>query len=217
MKKIGKNEKGFTLPELMMAVAIVIIITSLSIFNLMAELPSYRLRSTANKIAATLQYLKIRAVTTNRIAWLEVNYAGSDHYFTGFVDMDNFGTADAPGEFDATRLDFPDDVGGVECFELPPNISFGFPDGFSSGTGPDGSAFPGAGNFISTYNDGGTGSNGYIGYRPTGVPVLDPTDNETPNNPMVIYLTNTLNEGYAVSVLLTGRVRVWKWSSGRWI
>jgi hypothetical protein len=35
---------------------------------------------------------------------------------------------------------------------------------------------------------------------------------------MVIYLTNTLNEGYAVSVQITGRVRVWKWSdSGGWI
>jgi len=218
MKRNIRDEKGFTLMELMMVVSITIIITSLSIYNLLAKLPSYRLRSTANEIAATLQYLKIRAVTTNRVAWLEVNYSDADNnFFTGFVDLDDFGTANVPGEYDATNLDFPDQVGSVDCFLLPKTITFGFPSDFTSGNGPDNSAFPGAGNFITTYADGGTSTSGYIGYRPTGVPVIDPVDNETPNLPMVIYLTNTIDEGYAVSVLITGRVKVFKWSGGRWI
>jgi len=218
MKNILHREKGFTLVELMMVITIVMIITSLSIYNLLGELPSYRLRSTANKMAGTLQYLKIRAVTINRIAWLDVNYAATDnHYFTGFVDEDGSGTASA-AEYDASRLDLPDDVGGVDCFKLPPTISYGFPAGFTSGTGPDGSPFPGAGNFITTYSAGGSADGGYLGYRPTGVPVINPSANMTPTTPMVIYLTNTLDEGYAVSVQITGRVRVWKWStSGGWI
>ena len=218
MKRISRGENGFTLVELMMVISIVLIITSLSIYNLLGELPSYRLRSTASKMAATLQYLKIRAVTTNRITWLDVNYATTDnHYFTGFVDEDGSGTASS-AEYDAAGLDLPDDVGGVDCHKLPPTISFGFPAGFSSGTGPDGSPFPGSGNFISTYGAGGSADGGYIGYRPTGVPVINPSANMTPGSAMVIYLTNTLDEGYAVSVQITGRVRVWKWStSGGWI
>ena len=217
MKRIAQNNKGFTLVELMMVVSIVLVITSLSIYNLLGELPSYRLRSTAYKVSATLQYLKIRAVTTNRIAWFEANYGTADnHYYTGFVDEDGSGTASS-SEYDASRLDLPDNVSGVDCFKLPPTISFGFPAGFTSGTGPDGSAFPGAGNFISTYNAGGSADGGYIGYRPTAVPVINPSANATPGTAMVVYLTNILNEGYAVSVQITGRVRVWKWSSGGWI
>ena len=219
MKMIQRAEKGFTLVELMMAVAITLILTSLVVFNLLGELPSYRLRSTANKLAATLQYLKIRAVTTNRITWLEVNYGTTgSHYFTGFVDEDGSGTADA-SEYEATALDFPEAVGSNPCFKLPPNINFGFPAGFSSGTGPDNSPFPGGGNFITTYSAGGSSSGGFIGYRPTGVPVINPSANMTPTTPMVIYLKNTLDEGYAVSVQITGRVRVWKWSpsGGGWI
>ncbi|MBN2719934.1 MAG: prepilin-type N-terminal cleavage/methylation domain-containing protein [Proteobacteria bacterium] len=221
MKMIPRTEKGFTLVELMMAVAITLILTSLVVFNLLGELPSYRLRSTANKLAATLQYQKIRAVTTNRIAWLEVNYGTpGSHYYTGFVDEDISGTADA-AEYEATGLNFPDIVGSKPCFKLPPNISFGFPEGFSSGTGPDGSPFPGGGNFITTYDAGGSSSGGFIGYRPTGVPVINPSANPHPTSPvpMVIYLTNILGEGYAVSVQITGRVRVWKWSpsGGGWI
>lgn len=218
MNQKVRKEKGFTLVELMMAVSIVLIITSLSIYNLLGELPSYRLRSTANKIAATLQYLKIRAVTTNRIAWLEVNYGTSgDHYFTGYVDTDGSGGTPAISEVAPTNLDPPDVVDSVPCFELPSTISFGFPDGFASGTGPDDSVFPGAGNFITTWNAGGTGNGGYIGYRPTGVPVINPGANQTAQTSTVIYLTNILGEGYAVSILMTGRVRVWKWSKGGWI
>ena len=218
MKGIRHNENGFTLVELMMVVSILLLITSLSIYNLMGELPSYRLRSTANKLAATIQYLKIRAVTTNRIAWLEVNYGTTDnHYFTGYVD-DPPGGAITSAEYENSKLDFPDIVSTVPCFKLPPTISFGFPAGFSSGIGPDGSAFPGTGNFITTYDAGGSSDGGFIGYRPTAVPVINPTANATPGTAMGIYLTNTLNEGYAVSVQITGRVRVWKWStSGGWI
>ena len=214
MNRVPANEKGFTLIELMMAVSITLLLTSIGIYNLLGELPSYRLRSTANRVAATVQYLKIRAVTTNRIAWLDINYTTPDnHYFTGFVDADGSGTGSA-SEYADARLDLPDTVGSVPCSKLPPTVSFGFPDGYTSGTGPDGTAFPGAGNFINT--PGGYSGGGYFGYRPTGVPVVNPSANMTAVTPGVIYLRNTLGEGYAVSIQITGRVRVWRWSSGVW-
>jgi len=210
----GKNENGFTLVELMLAISITLILTSLTVYNLLGDLPKYRLRSSANKVAATLQYLKIRAVTTNRITWMDVNYATADnHYFTGFVDEDGSGSASA-AEYTASKLDFPDTVGSTPCFKLPPTIDFGFPAGYSGGAGPDGTAFPGAGNFINT--PGGYSGGGYFGYRPTGVPVVNPASNNTATTPGVIYLTNNLGQGFAVSIQITGRVRVWRWSSGAW-
>ncbi len=220
--RLSKGEKGFTLVELMMAVTITIIITSLTVYNLLGELPKYRLRSSAHKVAATLQYLKIRAVTTNRLAWLDVNYDTADnHYFTGFVDEAPYNTADNPADYDAARLDFPDTIGSIPGFKLPPTISFGFPDGFSSGPGPEiGTTYPGAGNFITTHNIGTYGppgtNGGYFGYRPTGVPVTNLQSNMTATNIAVIYLTNTLGQGYAVSVQITGRVKVHRWSDGVW-
>ena len=211
--RFSKSEKGFTLLELMIAVSITLIITSMAVYNLLGDLPKYRLRASANKVAATLQYIKIRAVTTNRISWVDVNYATTDsHYFTGFVDDDGSGTASA-AEYTNTNLDFPDTVSSTPCFKLPATVSFGFPDGYTSGTGPDGSAFPGSGNFINT--PGGYGNGGYFGYRPTGVPIVNPVA-MSPSTAGVIYLKNNLGEGYAVSIQITGRVKVFRWSNGAW-
>lgn len=215
-----RGEKGFTLVELMMAVAITILLTSIAVYNLLGDLPKYRLRSSANKVAATLQYLKIRAVTTNRLAWIDVNYdTPNSNYYTGFVDNAPYNQADNPADYDDSRLDFTDTVGGVPCFKLPPNISFGFPTGYTSGPGPDNTAFPGSGKYITTQGIGSypTGTNGgYLGYRPTGVPVINLQASMTAPTPTVIYLTNTLGEGYAVSVQITGRVKVYRWSNGEW-
>lgn len=218
--RMNRGEKGFTLVELMLAVSITLIITSLAVYNLLGDLPKYRLRSSANMVASTLQYLKIRAVATNKITWLDVNYDTEDnHYFTGFVDEAPYNAADNPADYDASRLDLPDTVGSIPCFKLPPTVSFGFPTGFTSGTGPDGTAFPGSGKFITTEGIGtySTGTKGgYFGYRSTGVPVINLQSNMTAPTPSVIYLTNTLGQGYAVSVQITGRVKVWRWSNGVW-
>jgi len=218
--RMNKGEKGFTLVELMLTVSISLIVTSLAVYNLLGELPKYRLRSSANKVAATLQYLKIRAVTTNRFAWIDVNYDTDDsHFFTGFVDEEPYTAADNPADYTASRLDLPDIVGSVPCFKLPKTVSFGFPDGYTSGAGPDLTTFPGAGKFITTQGEGayGTGTKGgYFGYRPTGVPVYRLDVPVTASSPTVIYLRNILGHGYAVSVQITGRVKVYRWSNGVW-
>lgn len=219
MSRFSKKEQGFTLVELMIAVSITLLLTSIAIYNLLGDLPKYRLRSTANRIAATVQYIKLRAVTTNKIAWMDVNYGTTgNHYFTGFVDEDGSGTGSA-AEYDLARLDLPDEVSGTKCFKLPGNITFGFPDGYAPAdtqSGPD-QTTPGAGNFITT-NTVDTGySGGYVGYRPTGVPVIDPTGNLTAPSPVAIFIKNNLGGGYAVSIQITGRVKVWKWTNGEWL
>lgn len=219
MSRFRKREQGFTLVELMMAVSITLLITSIAVYNLLGDLPKYRLRASANRIAATIQYVKLRAVSTNKIAWIDVNYGTTgSHYFTGFVDEDGSGTGSA-AEYALSKLDLPDDCSGTQCFKLPGNITFGFPNGYSpaaSNSGPD-STTPGTGNFITT-NTIDTGySGGYVGYRPTGVPVINPAANMTAPTPIAIFLRNNLGGGYAISIQITGRVKVWKWTNGEWL
>ena len=105
MNRFSKKEQGFTLIELMMAVTITLLLTSIAVYNILGDLPKYRLRSTANRIASTVQYIKLRAVTTNKIAWIDVNYGTTgSHYFTGFVDEDGSGSGSS-AEYDLARLD----------------------------------------------------------------------------------------------------------------
>jgi prepilin-type N-terminal cleavage/methylation domain-containing protein len=209
MKIRMRDEKGLTLMELMMVVTIMGIIASVGVYNLLRDLPSYRLRQTAHRLAGTIQYLKVRAVTTNHITWLKVDYSGADHYFTGFVDDPPGGTT-TTAEYNNSKLDLPDTVSGNPVLKLPPTVSFGFPTGFSGGTGPDATAFPGSGNFINLTDK-------HFGFRPTGVPCQEFANPKTATIPTVIYLTNTKGEGFAVSTQITGRVRVYQWNGSQWI
>jgi len=224
MRIITRDERGITVIELMMVVTIMAILLSIGVYNLLGDLPSYRLRQTASKIAGAVQFMKIRSVATNRIGWLDVNYNTADsNYFTVFIDEDGSGTASA-SEYDLATLDYPDNVGGVPCFVLPDGVSFGFGAGYVSGSpGPDGVSFPGAGNYINTPDPtggysgpGGDSKGGYLGYRPTGVPVHQPGDNLSASSISVIYLTNIKDEAFAVSVQITGRVKILRWNGSVW-
>lgn len=197
---------GFTLVELMLVVAIMMIVLAVSAYVFLDNIPTMRLRGAADQLASTLQFMKVRAVATNRHSWLYFDQ--TDNFYTGFVDEAGFGTIDT-GEYSLSGLDMPDDNGGVPGFYLPPTVTFGFPAGYDgSGAGPDG-LIPGAGNFVTTVDN-------YLGFRSTAIPVINFTTNATPAQPSVIFLRNTRGDGYAVSVHITGRVKIFKWYGGVW-
>jgi len=206
MIRIIARDKGFTLVELMLTVAILMVVLAISSYVFLENIPTMRLRGAADQLASTLQYMKVRAVATNRHAW--IYFDQSDNFYTGFVDEANFGTVDS-GEYELSALDMPDDNGGVPGFNLPPSVSYGFPAGYNGGSaGPDG-LVPGAGNFVSTVDN-------YLGFRSTAIPVINFTTNAVPAQPSVIFLKNNRDEGYAISVHITGRVKIFKWYGGAW-
>ncbi len=204
------GEKGVTLIELMLVVVIIGIILSVGTYNFLQELPTYRLRGAANKIGASVQYIKMRAITTNRNGWFVVDT--TNDFFTGFVDDDADSAVDAPGEYTMSGLDASDTVAGVPGFLLPQDVSFGMPTTYA-GSGPDGVA-PG-GDTDGVFVSGKPGEND-VGFRPTGLPVVDLSAISSPTESVIIFLKNTREQGYAVSVGVTGRVKIYQWSGGSW-
>lgn len=205
-----REESGLTIFELMVVLAIIGIIVAVGTYNFYKLAPKYRLRSSAGQVASNLQYIKMRAIATNRTSWFYID--NTNRYFTGFVDVDADGIADNPGDYNQSKIDFTDNVGGIPGIVLPPDVSFGWPTSYT-GTGPDGVS-PGAD--TDGFYVAGDASDNEVGFRPTGIPVVDLATQATPTENIVVYLKNGDDDGFAVSIAVTGNVRIWQWTGTGW-
>jgi type IV fimbrial biogenesis protein FimT len=87
-----KENKGFTLMEVMIVIAIIAIITAIAIPNIFAYLPKHRLNQGAREVYSALQYARLRAVkeATNVVATFDT---GADSYTVFLDDGSGGGTA----------------------------------------------------------------------------------------------------------------------------
>ncbi|MCG6905339.1 MAG: GspH/FimT family pseudopilin [Desulfobacteraceae bacterium] len=88
-----RKNSGFTLMELMTTIAIIAILASVAIPNMIAWLPDYRLRSGAAEMLSALQLALLTAIRENADVVVELD-TGSDEYV---VYLDNGAGGTEPG------------------------------------------------------------------------------------------------------------------------
>jgi len=79
-----RKDSGFSLIELMTAIAILAILAAIAIPGYIGWLPNYRLRSGARDLQSTMQLARLRAVKENRNVYISFDI-GNDSY-RAFLD-----------------------------------------------------------------------------------------------------------------------------------
>jgi prepilin-type N-terminal cleavage/methylation domain-containing protein len=83
-----RKESGFTLMELMVTIAIILIMASIAVPTFLSWLPRQRLRTAVTDLAADIQLIKLSAIKENR-NWAIVFNTANDIYYVCSDDGGN--------------------------------------------------------------------------------------------------------------------------------
>jgi prepilin-type N-terminal cleavage/methylation domain-containing protein len=117
---MGKQQSGFTMIELMVVIALVVVLTAIAIPNYINWLPKYRLNSAVDKQFVYLQQARLRAIRDNANVVVNFNANGNSTMF-----VDSGVTGDVNNPFDpACRGNGTRDCAepGVGGLQLPAGI-----------------------------------------------------------------------------------------------
>jgi type IV fimbrial biogenesis protein FimT len=92
------KESGFTLMELMVTIAIILIMASIAVPSFLSWLPKQRLRTAVTDLVADIQLIKLSAVKENR-NWAIVFNTANDVYYVCSDDGGNSIWDGAPAMF----------------------------------------------------------------------------------------------------------------------
>ncbi len=143
-----KRKAGFTLVELMIAVAIIGIMAAVATPAFIAWLPNYRLKSAARDLYSALQNARLLAVKNNTTVQVVFGPAANPNSY--LIDLNGNGVVDLSGEYQVNLSGYG---GGVQ---------FAFPAGLVDWGGAavaQSITFPGG---ICTYNSNGTSGVGTV-------------------------------------------------------
>ena len=85
MKKISRNNRGFTLVELVVAIAVLGVVTAVTVPSFNAFLPIYRVKSAGRDLYSNFQKIRMAAVKENQTIVFAFNPRPANNY-TIFVD-----------------------------------------------------------------------------------------------------------------------------------
>ena len=184
-------QSGFSLAELVLSLAVLLVITTLAVPVIVRSLQTYQLNSTASQLSGMLKFAKFEAIRQNTPVSLQVQQQGSN--WLVWVDSNGNNVADGA---EPQMV-----VGGA--FTLLPSGAVPSPNPIIATLGPGGTGFPWT--VIS-------GANGSVAYDQRGV-----LSNAVV---YALYLgsSSNPNSGYrAVITLPSGAVQVWTtMSDGVW-
>ena len=179
---------GFSLVELVIAVAVILLLAAIAIPNAVATLRAYRITSSARAVAHQLSLARLRAETEFTNAQLVIDPA------TNFYGVQVCSVAGGKTDNCTSAGDYNNE--GTQF--LPTGVSFGF--------GPATSPAAGQAALQQTLQ---------TRFNSRGIPVLlDGSGNTNAND--VIYVTDGQANSFAVSVTVGGHVRVWRYNMGGW-
>ncbi|HJQ40597.1 MAG TPA: prepilin-type N-terminal cleavage/methylation domain-containing protein [Thermoanaerobaculia bacterium] len=85
MRHCRRSERGFSMSELLVVVAILGLIALISVPALMQLMPQYRIRSAASELAAGMRFIRQKAMTT-RIPWkVQLDATGERYAYARFT------------------------------------------------------------------------------------------------------------------------------------
>ena len=191
MSKQNSN-RGFTLQELMIVMAIVTIMSASLLPNINTAMQNYRLKASAEEIASQIQSARYRARRSNTVC-----------AFLVLPSSRQFGV-DVNGDGNLT-------VGTDIVLNLNTNVSFSDLSA-SPPTGSSGS------DLLSSGSKTGLGFTPRATLSKIGTDGLPTYGTAVGANGFAIYLSNTTNRFSAVTISFTGRVRIWSSGNGStWI
>jgi prepilin-type N-terminal cleavage/methylation domain-containing protein len=188
-----KSNKGFTLIELVVVVAIIIVITALSLPSLLNSMATIRLRSAAQNLAGILQQARVRATHDNAVVGL-----GCTPFNVAIDTCTQTFLVDKAGNqlTNPVQIQLPQNVSYTTS---PPATISDAAVGFTKTTAPGAQPFFNARGVPCQFNAG----------------TCQTTVAGGGNANFVFYLTGPSGLA-AVSVSPAGRVKVWSYSSSKW-
>ena len=103
-----KKNSGFTLIELMVTIAIIAVVTAITIPNIISWLPNHRLGTASRDILSVLQQVRLRAVKDNAVAFIQFN-PGSNSYTVTLANTPAK-SKNMPAGIDLNNTDFAGDL-----------------------------------------------------------------------------------------------------------
>jgi prepilin-type N-terminal cleavage/methylation domain-containing protein len=202
-KTHARNQAGFSLLELTIVVALILIVTTIALLMAGNVTRSVHLQTTAADYANLLQQARIRAVQDDRYYSVVTANASSSTPAYAFIDINGDGTL-SPNE---PEIIFAGDVKPVTNASAPAKTNL------------ESQFLP----LVSTYVTVNTTANGPT-FGPRGIPCAPTTNGSYTTCPFttatsyMTFMKNVRSSSYeAITVSPAGRIRLWSYgSSGTW-